>query len=106
MSSELSRETRKLEIRLEDYMKAEQEFVEHVKECVRLFRELMDGLEEKGKASSSDEIEELSRIRNDAIKALSQVLKSEGNIEHEKSHIFESYGALVLCLEKTFEKLK
>ncbi|MCK4434458.1 hypothetical protein KAU92_03120, partial [Candidatus Bathyarchaeota archaeon] len=66
----------------------------------------MDGLEEKGKASSSDEIEEFSRIRNDAIKALSQVLKSEGNIEHEKSHIFESYGALVLCLEKTFEKLK
>lgn len=106
MSSELSRETRKLEIRLENYMKAEQEFVEHVKECVRIFRELMDGLEEKGKASNADEIERMSRIRNDAIKALSQVLKSEGNVEHEKSHIFESYGALVLCLEKTHEKLE
>jgi len=31
MSSELSREIRKLDVRLEDYTKADQEFVEHVK---------------------------------------------------------------------------
>ncbi len=45
-------------------------------------------------------------LKMKAIKSLSQVLKSEGNIGHEKSHIFDSYGTLILYLEKEFEKLK
>lgn len=106
MSSEFPREIRKLEVRFEDYMKAEQEFVEHVKECVRIFRELMDSLEKRGTTSSSKEIEKLSMLKMKAIESLSQVLKSEGSIEHEKSHIFESYGTLILCLEKEFENFK
>ncbi len=57
MASEFSREIRKLEARFEDYMKAEQESVEHVKECVRISRELMDSLEKRGETSSSEEIE-------------------------------------------------
>ena len=106
MSSEFSREIRKLEVRFEDYMKAEQESVEHVKECIRILSQLMENLERKGKTSSSEEIEKLSMLKKEAIKSLSQVLKSEGNIEHEKSHLFESYGALILCLDKEFEKPK
>jgi hypothetical protein len=106
MSSEFSREIRKLEVRFEDYMKAVQEFVEHAKGCIRIFRELTENLEKRDKTSSSEEIEKLSMLKMEAIKSLSQVLKSEGNIEHEKSHLFESYGALILCLEKEFEKLK
>ena len=106
MASEFSREIRKLEVRFEDYMKAEQESVEHVKECVRIFRELMDSLEKRGETSNSEEIEKLLMLKMKAIKSLSQVLKIEGNIEHEKSHIFESYGTLILCLEKEFEKFK
>lgn len=98
MASEFSREIRKLEVRFEDYMRAEQESVELVKECVRIFRELMKGLERRGKTSSSEEIEKLLRLRSDALKSLGRVLKSEGNIEHEKSHLFESYGTLLPCL--------
>jgi hypothetical protein len=105
MSSEFSREIRKLEVRFEDYMKAEQEFVGHVKECIKIFKELMENLE-KGKTSSSEEIEKLSTLRRKAIKSLGQVLKSESDNEHEKSHLFESYGALILCLDKEFEKPK
>lgn len=104
MSSEFSREIRKLDVRLEDYMKAEQEFVEHVKECIRILWQLMENLEKKGKTSSSEEIEKLSLLKKEAIKSLSQVLKSESNIEHEKSHLMESYGALILCLDENFEK--
>lgn len=104
MSSEFSREIRKLDVRLEDYMKAEQEFVEHVKECIRILWQLMENLEKKGKTSSSEEIEKLSVLKKEAIKSLSQVLKSESNIEHEKSHLMESYGALILCLDENFEK--
>jgi len=106
MSSEFPREIRKLEIRFEDYMKAQQEFIEHVKECVRIFKELMENLEKRGKTSSFEELEKLSILRREAIKSLGQVLKSESNIEHEKSHLFESYGALILCLDKEFEKSK
>lgn len=104
MSSEFSREIRKLDVRLEDYMKAEQEFVEHVKECIRILWQLMENLEKKGKTSSSEEIQKLSVLKKEAIKSLSQVLKSESNIEHEKSHLIESYGALILCLDENFEK--
>jgi glutaminase len=104
MGSEFSREIRKLEVRLEDYMKAEQEFVENVKECIRVFGELMKNLEKRSKTSSSKEIEKLSLLKKEAVKSLSQVLKSEGNIEHEKSHLLESYGALILCLDEEFEK--
>lgn len=104
MSSEFSREMRKLDVRLEDYMKAEQEFVEHVKECIRILWQLMENLEKKGKTSSSEEIEKLSVLKKEAIKSLSQLLKSESSIEHEKSHLMESYGALILCLDEEFEK--
>jgi len=86
-------------------MKAEQESMELVKECVRTFKELMKGLEKRGKTSNSEEIEKLLRLRREAVKSLGQVLKSEGNIEHEKSHVLKSYGALILCLEKIFGKL-
>ncbi len=106
MSYEFSREIRKLEVRFEDYMKAKQEFVGHVKECVRIFGELTENLGKKGKTSSSEEIEKLLRLRREAVKSLGQVLKSESDNEHEKSHLFESYGALILCIDMEFEKLK
>ena len=85
-------------------MKAEQEFVEHVKECIRVFGELMKNLEKRSKTFGFKENEKLSLLKTEAIKSLSQVLKSEGNIEHEKSHLSESYGALILCLDKGIEK--
>ncbi|MCK4434550.1 hypothetical protein KAU92_03585 [Candidatus Bathyarchaeota archaeon] len=104
MSFEISREIRKLEVRFGDYMKAEQEFVERVKECIRVFKELMKNLEKRDKTSSPGEVKKLAKLRREAIKSLSQVLKSESDIEHEKSHIFESYGALILCLNGELER--
>jgi len=58
MSKELSREIRKLKVRLEDYLKEEEEFVK------------------------------------------------QSMAEHEKSHLLESYGALILSLEEEFRELK
>ncbi len=106
MASEISREIRKLEVRFKDYMKAKQEFERHMKDYIRIFRELTKNLGKRGKTFSSNEIEKLLRLRREAIKSLGQVLKSESNIEHEKSHLFESYGALIICLETEFEKLR
>lgn len=104
MSSEFSREIRKLEVRLGDYVEAEQEFVKYAQECVRILRKLMEHLRKIGRTPSSEEIEKLSRLRRNAIQSLSQVLKNESQVEHEKSHVFESYGALILSLGE-YEKI-
>jgi hypothetical protein len=36
----------------------------------------------------------------EAVEALSEALKKESKTQHEKSHLLESYGALILSLEK------
>lgn len=108
MSSRLSREIRKLEVRFGDYMKAEQELVERVNECIRAFKELTENLEKRGtaRALSCEETKKLSKLRRRAMKSLGEVLTSESDIKHEKSHVFESYGALILFLNKESEKPK
>jgi len=106
MSSELSREIRKLDVRLEDYTKADQEFVEHVKGYAKTLRKLSEGLEKRREPPSPDEIKQLSRLRSHTIESLGQVMKSESNVAHERSHLSESYATLILCLEKEFGKLK
>jgi len=49
--------------------------------------------------------EQLTKLRLEAIRALSEALKSESKARHEKSHLLESYGALILALEEEFQKL-
>lgn len=106
MSFEFSREIKKLEVRFGDYVKAEQEFSEHMKDCIRVLRELVVNLENRVKAPSYKETRKLSELRREAMKSLSEVLTSESAVEHEKSHVFKSYSALILCLDKEFEKPK
>jgi len=106
MSFEFLREVKKLEVRFGDYVKAEQEFSEHVKDCIRVLRALVENLENRGKAPSYEETRKLSELRREAMKSLSEVLTSESDVEHEKSHVFKSYSALILCLDRDFKKLK
>lgn len=68
MASEISREIQKLEVRFEDYMIAKQEFERHMKDYIRIFRELTENLGKRGKTFSSNEIEKLLRLRREAIK--------------------------------------
>ncbi len=104
MPKDLSREIRKLKVRLEDYLKEEEEFVKQIRKCLSNFTELNNTLE-KSKISSEDK-GELTRLRIEAVKALSEALKREGVAEHERSHLLESYGALILSLEEEFGELK
>ena len=104
MPEELLREIRKLEIRLEDCIKEEEEFVRELRKCLSKFSELSDSLE-KSKMRTED-MEKLMKLRLEAVKALSETLKRESMAEHEKSHLLESYGALILLLEEEFRKLK
>jgi CRISPR/Cas system Type II protein with McrA/HNH and RuvC-like nuclease domain len=104
MPKDLSREIRKLKVRLEDYLKEEQEFVKQLRKCLSNFTELNNTLE-RSKMSNED-MGKLTRLRLEAVKALSEALKREGVAEHERSHLLESYGALILSLEEEFGELK
>lgn len=50
--------------------------------------------------------EELIKLRKEVTKTLSEALKNESKAKHEKSHLLESYGALILALEEEFKKFR
>ena len=102
MPEELSREIRKLEVRLDGFLKREDVFVEGLKKCLDKFKELKN-LKRLKTGTAPEEIEGLMNLRMEAIKALSEALKKASQAEHEKSHLLESYGALVLALEEEFK---
>ncbi len=104
MPEKLLREIRKLEVRLEGFLKREEVFVKGLKKCLDKFRELND-LERLKTGTDLEEIEELMNLRLEAVKALSEALKKASQAEHEKSHLLESYGALILALEEEFKDL-
>ena len=99
MPKELFREIQKLEARLENFTKKEDEFVRTLKKCIHKCRELIQGLETCTTKGNNSQIRELINLRVGTIQALSEVLIQESAVEHEKSHLLESYGTLMLRLE-------
>ena len=89
MPEELSREIRKLEVRLNGFLKREEVFVKGLKMCLDKFKEL-NKLETLKTGTIPKEIEKLMNLRLEAIKALSESLKKASQAEHEKSHLQES----------------
>ena len=105
MPEELFREIRKLEVRLEDFLNENREFVNELRACINKFKELNKSLEELKTEAGPKKVEELMNLRMEAIRALSETLKKGSEAEHEKSHLMESYGSLVLALEEEFKEL-
>jgi chromosome segregation ATPase len=102
---ELSREIRKLEARLEEFLKSEETFVEELRNCLEKFKKLYDTIKRLEMKPSSKKTEELVKFRLEVTKALGEALRKESKAEHEKSHLLESYGDLILALEETFQNL-
>ena len=102
MSEEMSREVRKLEARLESFLKDEEVFVGELRGCLEKFKELNMKMSEI--RLDHMKIEELMKLRLEAVKALSEALKKESQAEHERSHLLESYGALIQALEEEFQR--
>ena len=105
MPEELLREIRKLEVRLEDFLKDEDAFVKGLRSCLEKFKELNNTIERLETRPDSRRVEELMKLRLEATKMLNEALKREGKAEHEKSHLLESYGALVLASEEEFQRV-
>jgi hypothetical protein len=98
-SKELLREVQKLEVRLDEYLKNEQEFVRHLRNCISQFNLLCTSVE-KISAIIIAEKTETTELKTKAIMALSEAMQKAGKAEHERSHLLESYGALILALER------
>ena len=99
MPEEMSREIRKLEARLDDFLKDEEIFVRELRGCLETFKELNTKMSQI--RSDPRNIEEL---KLEAVKAFSEALRKESRAEHEKSHLLESYGALIQVLEEAFQR--
>jgi hypothetical protein len=85
MTSILLREIQKLEVRFRDYLTAEQKFSEHAKDCIKIFNDLVKGLDKTGKTYNSKRIKKLSTLRRGAIKSLGEMLKSEVMLNMRKA---------------------
>jgi hypothetical protein len=105
MPGKLSREIRKLEVRLEGYLGEEEGFVKELRKCIDKFTELDKNLKELKTKAGPEKVEELTNLRLEAIEALSEALKKGSEAEHERSHLLESYGALILAVEREFRDL-
>lgn len=100
ISEELLREILKLEIRLDGFLKEEEAFVRELRKYIEKLKDVSNRIEKlKGKP------EELAMLRVEVAQAFDKALKSESKTQHEKSHLLESYGALILALEEEFQKL-
>ncbi|MCX8177260.1 MAG: hypothetical protein N3F10_03060 [Candidatus Bathyarchaeota archaeon] len=93
---ELLREIRKLEARLNDFLKEEASLIESIKKFMQVLRDACERIDR------ITDMEQLKALRLEIAQALNTVLKGEGEAQHERSHLLESYGALNLALEKVF----
>ena len=103
ISEELSKETQKLEVWLERVITIEDDFVKALRQSISQFKALHQQLERAYKQPDVDMSEDLSSSRMIAIETFSDALAKASDTDHEKSHLLESYGALILAIEKACE---
>ncbi|MEM0216078.1 MAG: hypothetical protein QXR17_03970 [Candidatus Bathyarchaeia archaeon] len=92
-SSDLEREVKKLRVRVDDYLRESEEFKKKLDK-------LISKLEEACVKLKMEKPENLIAIKREIMEVISEALKAEGEIQHERSHLLESYGAIILALEK------
>lgn len=105
MPKELLREIRKLEVRLDNLLREEEVFIKELKGWIEKFKELNRNLEELEKGAGHGNVEKLMNLRLEVIKIFSEVMKKGSESEHERSHLLESYGSLLLVMEEKFKEL-
>jgi ATP-dependent helicase/DNAse subunit B len=94
------REVRKLEVRLDDYLKDEETFVKSLRDCIVQLKSLHASTETLNASSNTKQTAEVSKLITLSETAFSEALINQGKAEHERSHLLESYGALILALSK------
>ncbi len=94
------KEVAKLRIRIENLAKAEEALMTKLEACLTKWERLCLVLVEPSKASR----EEVLGSRSDAYEALRDALESQSKVEHERSHLPESLGSMLLDVENSFKR--
>lgn len=97
------KEIQKLKIRMKDFMEEEKNFTKSLNDFLTKMEELIK--ETQCKDTLSDNTDKLLRLRMEAYIALSDVLNMQGRVEHERSHLPESLGALLSAMERKLQKI-
>lgn len=104
MSNELSTEIRKFEVRLQEFVKAEEEAIKLLTAFIGKVKELNNLLAQL-KEEKSGKNEKIMELRFENIKALQNALNCMAKAEHEKSHLPQSYGSILLAIEELTKTL-
>ncbi|MGQ9545474.1 MAG: hypothetical protein ACUVQX_06780 [Candidatus Bathycorpusculaceae bacterium] len=105
MQNDLSIEIRKLEVRLKEYVKAEKKAVESLEKYINKIKQLNDTFEPLLNKRKGSEIENAMKLRLEVAKAFQEALNHISKAEHEKSHLLQSYGSILLALEEHVQKI-
>jgi uncharacterized protein HemX len=101
----LSLEIRKFEVRLREYVEAEEKAAESLKTLIEKLKELNSFMETLPTEKNSEMLDRIMELRLQAIKAFREALSCISKAEHEKSHLSESYGSIISALEEQIQKL-
>jgi ribosomal protein L28 len=105
MSEELTREIQKLNVRVERFIAEEEKFVKRLRDSLSTFQVVNHKIRTTNMKPNDNMIKEILNIKFEAIEALSEAMAKASDAEHEKSHLLESYGALLLATENVFMKI-
>jgi uncharacterized protein YdcH (DUF465 family) len=101
----LSIEIRKMEVRLAEFLERENTFVAELRSFIATLKELQDSMSNAESQLSPEKIKQLKQLKLKVAEEFNHALKEASKAEHEKSHLLESYGALISSLEHEFQHL-
>lgn len=104
-SESLSVEIRKIEVRLAEFLEHEDEFVAELQHFLEKLKELQESMSRTEMQLDSAKVKELMEHKLEVAEEFNEALEKASKAEHEKSHLLESYGALILSLEHDFQRL-
>ena len=105
MPAELLREIRKLEVRINDFLESEKTCIESMRRYVDRLKEFNQAVDEAEANPTPERSGKALRLKAEAAQALGEILQKMGELDHERSHLLESLGALARALEESAQKL-
>jgi hypothetical protein len=63
-------------------------------------KSLHASIEKLGAHPTAEKIGEVMKLKTEGEEAFSEAVTNQGKAEHERSHLLESYGELILALQK------
>jgi len=105
LPNELSIEARKFDVRLKEFIEAEDRAFKSLMTFIARLKELNDFIDELPAELDLKAFKRAAKLRLETVKAFQDALSFMSKAEHEKSHMLESYGALMLSLDNAFKDI-